>query len=503
MSPMPLLEIRNISKVYGSTTVLSDVTFTLERGETVAVIGQNGAGKSTFSKIVAGVVEPTEGEIYVDGEMVSLYPPRNALKHGIAFIPQELAYVPELTVAENVMLGRWPKKNGRVSHREMVRQTMEQAQHFGIQIDVEKKMSQLKLADKQLVEILKALSKRARIILLDEPTASLTDNESKNLFRMVGRLAREEDVGIIYVSHRMDEVFQFSDRVDVFRNGRHVASEPTRGSDHETLIYHMLGHKKENLDSIASRSNRGRKCVVELCNWSNNGIPTISNLNLSVHEGEIVGLFGVRGCGAETIAEGVVGLNTDISGELVFEGNTRLLFKSPREAQNAGIAYVPPDRKKQGLVLNLSVQTNTTLLVLRKMLNRLRMLDFRKERKLTQNLSARFNLKYQGLWQSVGELSGGNQQKVLLSSRLALAPKLLVLQEPTRGVDIGARLEIHRELRAIANEGTATLVVTSDIEEAIILCDRLMIMRDGQVMGELSGETKTQQEALRLASGGA
>ncbi|WP_099355237.1 sugar ABC transporter ATP-binding protein [Fredinandcohnia onubensis] len=496
-----LLEIRNASKTYGPTTVLSNVSFTLKAGETVAVIGQNGAGKSTFSKIVAGVIEPDQGaKIVMNGEEVILFPPRNALKHGVAFIPQELAYVPELTVAENILLGRWPKKSGFVSHKEIIRKTKEEAKRFGIEIDVEKKMSELKLADKQLVEILKALSKDAKILLLDEPTASLTENESNNLFKMVGTLAKEKGVGVVYISHRMDEVFRYSDRIDVFRNGKFVASEQTKMSDHQTLIFHMLGQQKEELETTQFMDEQDVNHVFSVNKWNWEGLPKLKDINFSVSKGEIVGIFGVRGCGAEVIAEGIVGLRPDIKGEIEIEGNKRKLIKTPIEAKSKKIAYVPPDRKKQGLVLGMSIKKNISLLILN-VLSKFGIVNFQKENEVSGSLSKRFNVRTVGLWQNVGELSGGNQQKVLLSSRLAMNPKILVLQEPTRGVDIGARLEIHRRLREIAADGTATLLVTSDLEEAIIVCDRLIIMRDGKLVGELKGERKTEEEALRLAAG--
>lgn len=495
-----LLEIQNASKTYNRTTVLSNVSFKLKAGETVAVIGQNGAGKSTFAKIIAGVIEPDRGgKIFIGGQEVILNPPRNALKHGVAFIPQELAYVPEMTVAENIMLGRWPKNSGGVSHKEIIKQTREEAKKYGMDIDVGKKMSSLKLADKQLVEILKALSKKAKIILLDEPTASLTENESNNLFKIVGKLAKEEGVGVIYISHRMDEVFQFSDRIVVFRNGQLVASEQTATSDHKTLIYHMLGRKKQELEVTPFDEGKAEK-ILAIKNWNSTGHPKLINVNLDVRKGEIVGIFGVRGCGAEVVAEGLVGLHDDIQGEIELEGKPRQLLKSPNEARNQNIAYVPPDRKKQGLVLGMSIKKNISLLIL-KLLSKGGTINFQLETKLSKNLYHLFNVRATGLGQVVGELSGGNQQKVLLSSRLAMNPRLFILQEPTRGVDIGARLEIHKRLREIASEGTATLLVTSDIEEAIILCDRLVIMRDGELMGELTGDQKTEKNALSLAAG--
>ncbi len=495
-----LLEIRNASKTYGNNTVLTNVSFHLKAGETVAIIGQNGAGKSTLSKIIAGVIEPNDGcEISIDGKNVNLFPPRNALNNGIAFIPQELSYVPEMTVAENIMLGRWPKKNGVISYDEMLRQTKMEATKHGIKLNVEEKMTNLKLAEKQLVEILKALTKNAKIILLDEPTASLTENESENLFNVVSKLSKEKGVGVIYISHRMDEVFKFSDRVDVLRNGKLVASQTTKLSDHQTLIYHMLGQKSEKIKAEYSGNRMKGNKVFSLLNWSSNTLPKLNNIGFDVYSNEIVGVFGVRGCGAEVIAEGIVGLNSEINGKIELQGRQRDLFRNPIDAKSQNIAYVPPDRKKQGLVLNTSIKNNISLPIL-KYLSKFGLMNFNSERVNAQSFSKNFNVRSEGIHQNVDELSGGNQQKVLLSSRLAMKPMLFVLQEPTRGVDIGARLEIHKRLREIAKGGTAILVFTSDIDEAIDLCDRLIIIRDGIKTGELIGEEKRSKNALKLAS---
>lgn len=268
---------------------------------------------------------------------------------------------------------------------------------------------------------------------MDEPTASLTENESENLFKTVTNLAKEQGVGIIYISHRMDEVFRFSDRIDVFRNGQLIASEQTATSNHQKLIFHMLGQEKEELETSPFDQDSTAKQVLTVKNWNSRGNPQLENISLSVRRGKIVRIFGVRGCGAELIAEGLVGLQPDIEGELTIEGTTRKILKSPLEARQENIAYVPPDRKKQGLVLDMSIKKNISLLIL-KLLSKGGLINFQKENEQTAAMSQRFNVKSEGIWQNVGELSGGNQQKVLLSSRLAMNPKLFVLQEPTRGV---------------------------------------------------------------------
>jgi ribose transport system ATP-binding protein len=496
-SDAPLLAAKGLAKSYAGHLVLSEIDFTLDRGEAVAVIGENGAGKSTFAKIVAGVIRPDAGELLLDGRSVSFNSPREALRHGIAFIPQELAYVPELTVGENILLGRWPSRFGFVSHRRVLFQAREEARRYGIDLELERRMSDLKLADQQIVEIVKALTRRAVVIVLDEPTAALNDQESQNLFSVIKRLAGE-GVGIVYISHRIDEVHRLSDRVDVFRNGRLVASTSPREATPEQLIGHMLGQAAEHFE-IFDRKEAVSTSAVSLANWRTADSSALDGIDLEVNRGEVVCLFGVRGCGAEVVAEGLAGRNRALRGDLWLEGRHTALFRTPIAARRANIGYVPSERKKEGLVLPMSISGNIGLLVLRR-LSRLGIIRSRLAASLAERLTRQFAVRFSRLSQPVGELSGGNQQKVLLASRLAPSPRVLVLQEPTRGVDVGARLEIHRFLRSICDQGAAILLVTSDVEEAVAVSDRLVIMRNGRVAGELSGKTKTQGQALRLAT---
>ncbi|RIK39443.1 MAG: D-xylose ABC transporter ATP-binding protein [Chloroflexi bacterium] len=498
-SDAPLLATTGIGKRYGQHVVLRDVGFQLHRGESVAVIGENGAGKSTFAKIITGVIRPDSGEMWLEGRPVSFRSPRDALRHGIAFIPQELAYVPYLTVGENIMLGQWPSWHGLTSHALTLRRAREASERIGIDLDVERLMVSLKLAERQIVEIVKALSRDARMIVLDEPTASLSEQESRTLFAILERLTGE-GVGVIYISHRMDEVYRFSDRVDVFRNGELVASVPPSQTTPAELIAHMLGQEKEEF--VHGTRTSTEQSVIELRDWKRAGIPNLAGVSLAVGQGEIVGVYGVRGSGAELVAEGLGGLHPEISGTLVVEGRSGAIFPTPVEARRANIAYVPPERKRDGLVLMLPIQANMSMLILRQ-LARIGVLRSRLERDQAADLARRFDVRFRRLGQAVGQLSGGNQQKVLLASRMAAQPRLLVLQEPTRGVDVGARVEIHKFLTEIADQGRAVLLVTSDLEEAVIVSDRLIIMRDGAIVGELRGPSKTQANAIALAAGSA
>jgi len=496
-----LLEIAGLAKSYGSNRVLSAIDFHLDAGESVAVIGENGAGKSTFAKILTGVIRADEGSIRLAGEVVSLHSPRDALRHGIALIPQELAYVPHMTVAENILLGAWPSWYGMTWQRASLRRARANCRRFGIELDVARMMATLKLADRQIVEIVKALSRRARLIVLDEPTASLSEQESRTLFAILARLTAD-GVGVIYISHRMDEVYRFSDRVVVFRNGELVASVAPAETTPAQLIAHMLGQEKEAFAHAIGFPGAGRERSIELRGWTRPGLPPLSNVTLALDAGEIVGLYGLRGSGAELVAEGLAGLRPDIEGEVVLHGRPARVFPTPLAARRANVAYVPPERKRDGLVLMLSIRANLVLLILRQ-LARWSVIRRRSEQAAAASLASKFDVRYASLNQKVGQLSGGNQQKVLLASRMAAEPRLLVLQEPTRGVDVGARVEIHRFLVEIADRGCAVLLVTADLEEAVAVSHRLLVMREGRMAGELSGTGKTQARAIALAAGSA
>ena len=494
----PLFEVSGLTKSYGPNRVLSDVDFTLARGESVALIGENGAGKSTFAKIMTGVTRPDSGTLRFDGVEVAFNAPRDALAAGLAFIPQELAYLPNLSVAENIVLGQWPGRSGLTTPGAIRARARSVCDRYGIHFDLDAEMRQLKLAERQLVEIVKALLREARMIVLDEPTAALNDQESAALFAILRRL-NEQDVGIVYISHRMDEAYRFSDRVDVLRNGRRVASVPPQETTPAQLIAHMLGQEKEEFarGAVIQRGATG----LQLRGWRSSGLPALADVNIDVQAGEIVGLYGVRGSGADLVAEGLAGLHREISGEIVIGGKARRLFASPYEAFTAGLAYVPAERKRDGLVLGLPIRRNITLMVIRS-LSRMGFMNGPAEAALTDDLVRRFDVRFRGADQPVERLSGGNQQKVLLASRFATRPRFLVLHEPTRGVDVGARIDIHRLLAGVADEGCATLVVTSDVEEAVTVSDRLIVIRDGRIVGQLTGEAMTQTNAISLATEG-
>jgi ABC-type sugar transport system ATPase subunit len=491
--------VDELSKLYGRYRVLDRVSLAVCPGETAAVLGENGAGKSTMAKILAGAVQPDHGRIRIDGTTVKLGSPRVALEHGLAFIPQELVYVPKLTVAENICLGRWPRRAGLTSAAAMKRRARDEMRRFGFELPLDREMDSLSLAQQQMVEILKALARRSRVILLDEPTAALSSGDSEKLLSVMTSFA-DDGVAVLYISHRLDEVFRACQTVHVLRNGKLVHSSPIADTTPRDIVSEMLGRREEEA-TVPKQATRSTETAMQVRGWKRDGLPPLRDVSFDVGVGEIVGLYGVRGAGAEVVAEALGGLHNDVSGEAVVAGRRIDPPSSPLATRRAGIAYVPADRKSQGLVLSLPIQQQLSMLILSKV-SRLGVIAGRRENAAARHLAADTLLRARSLTQTLGELSGGNQQKVLVGSRLAIRPSVLVLQEPTRGVDVGARLEIHRLLRKLADEGTGTLLVTSDIEEAVILCDRILVMRDGAIVHEVNQPHPGSQSEVLHAAGG-
>lgn len=494
-----VVHLRSLRKVYGSQIVLNDVSFSLAPGQISALLGENGAGKSTLAKILAGAVTPDGGGIYVDDKKLKFESPRDALNKGVALIPQELIYVPNLTVAENICLGRWPGRAFFTSPRQMLRTANSEAERLGFNLPLRSLMKSLSFAQQQAVEIVKALSRNAQLIILDEPTAALNNEESERLLELMRGVARD-GAAIMYISHRLDEVFRACTDVEVLRNGQLVFSGKVEQTQPSEVISHILGREEVAQHRVATSQDAGEPCLV-VEGLNRDLYPPIRNVDLRVGRTEIVGLYGLAGSGAEVIAESLAGQHKDVTGSVTIAGVNVGVPRSPRKARRQRIGYVPADRKLQGLIPTMSVRESFSLLVL-ETLSRWGFIKRREERKLAKDLAARTLLRARSLEQKVSELSGGNQQKVLMGSRIAQAPTVLVLQEPTRGVDIGARVELHNLLRELADAGTGQLVVTSDIEEAVVLSDRLLVLREGQIVHEIIDPSEaSQNEAIQAAGG--
>jgi ABC-type sugar transport system ATPase subunit len=495
--PADLLSGSGLTKRYGRTAALTQVSFRLGRGDWLAVLGENGAGKSTLCKIIGGAVVPDSGGLSMDGRPLRLTAPRMALQAGIVTIPQELSPVADLTVAENVCLGEWPRRHGVVSRRAMARVAERELERLMTPIPVRRRMSELRLADLQLVEIARALARKAKVLVLDEPTAALSAHDSERLFRVLGELVAG-GVGLVYISHRLDEIFTHCNRAMVLRDGREVLDEQVSELAPHQVVRAMLGRSADQRSHV-------RKPAAGPCRLRYHREPLRPGgpgMDLGVAAGEVTCLFGLRGSGCDEVIEEVAGARRRPHSEVRLEAAPDPLPGGPRAAIKRGVVYLPAERKTQGLLTAASIRDNLLLLA-RPRVARHGMVRRKNETALAGGFLESLRVRSAGINQAVGELSGGNQQKVLVGSRLAAEPKVLLMHEPTRGVDVGARADIHRLVRSLADQGMAILLVTSDVGEAIDVADRVIVMTDGEIAGELSGAAITKARALSLAAAAA
>ena len=486
--PGPLLEVRNLEKTFPGVRALSGVSFDVRPGEAHALLGENGAGKSTLIKIVSGVYQPDAGEILIDGRVTRFATPEDAKRAGVATIYQELLLFPELTVAENIYLGHAPRaRGGRIDWRAM--RAKADALLASLEIDdlaADQIVGALSVGHRQRVEILRALSHDARILIMDEPTAALTESDVTRLFDIVRRL-KSRGVGIVYISHRLDELFEIADRVTVLRDGAYVGAREVADTNAAELVQMMVGRRIENLFPKTSApigapvlEARGLVCH-----------PMTRNVSLDVRAGEIVGLAGLVGSGRSELAQVLFGITPAEHGEIRLVGET-VKVNSPESARSRGIAYVPEDRGVQGLVRPMSVLQNFSLAALAG-LSRLGFIDRAAERRLAEAGVQRFSVKTSSVDEIAGRLSGGNQQKIVLGKWLANNPKLLILDEPTRGIDVGAKAEIHRLMCELAADGVAILMISSELPEVLGMSDRVLVMREGRLVAEFDRAHATSE----------
>lgn len=499
----PLLRAEHVHKRYGGVHAVRDAHLDVCAGEIHALVGENGAGKSTIINILAGAVKRDSGLVTFGGRDVDFNSPSESQAAGIAVIHQELATLPELSVAENVCMGRMPTKGWRLDWRAMRARTRELLDDVGLAVDPDAIVRDLSLSQQQLVEIAKALGAGARLLVMDEPTASLTEHEALRLHALARRL-RAQGTAILFVSHRLSEVFAVADRITVFRDGAHVATMPTSATTPSAVVELMVG-RTMSLGGSATRVADDARVVLEVSELSRpvargRGV-SLDRVSLTVRCGEIVGLAGLVGAGRSELARAIFGEDAFDRGDVRIAGKP-VRFRSPAEALRAGVAMVPEDRKGLALFLEQPVRTNMSVAVLRRLRKR-RFVSRREERALATDFVARLRVATRDIETPVGALSGGNQQKTVLARWLATKPKLLILDEPTHGVDVGAKAEIYELIRGLARDGIGILLISSELPEVLTLSSRIVVMREGRVVARLTRDEADERVVMLHATGSA
>jgi ribose transport system ATP-binding protein len=491
----PLLEMTDVSKTFPGVHALDGVRFDLRAGEVHALMGENGAGKSTLIKILSGVYQPNGGTILLGGQRVTIQSPHHAQALGISPVHQEVNLEPYLTVAENIFLGRQPKgRFGLVDHGRMQREASALLASLGVSIDPTALVGAISIAERQMVAIARAVSTDARIIIFDEPTSSLSERETELLFGIIQQL-RSKGVGVIYISHRMEEIFRLCDRVTVFRDGRYVATKKVADTRLPEIIAMMIG--RDISDLFRKEPVAIGEPVLEVRNLSKRGV--LDDISFTLHRGEILGIAGLVGAGRTELARAIFGDLLPDNGQVLIEGRS-VHPRSPRDAIKAGIGLVPEDRKDQGLVTGLSVQQNISMPSMRS-LSRFSVISVAKEKILARDYVKRLAIRTPSMEQKVMFLSGGNQQRVVIAKWLATNPRVLIVDEPTRGIDVGAKAEIHSLMSELAKQGVGILMISSELPEVLAMSDRILVMYAGTIAGELRGDRATQEEVMHLATG--
>ena len=490
-----VIELRDVAKQFGAVQALRGVDLAMAEGEVHALVGENGAGKSTLVKMLAGVHRPDSGAILMNGSEVVFHGTLDARKHGIAVIHQHPTLFPDLDVAENIFMGRQPKDRfGRIDWAEMYREVETLLERLGVKINIKTPIRALSVADQQLVEIAKALSINAQVLVMDEPTASLSSREVDRLFAIVRQL-REQGVAILFISHRLDEVFAISDTITIFRDGAHVITAPASELTTEAVIRHMVGRQLESL--FPKEEAEIGDFVLEARGLTRIG--DFRDVSFALRRGEILGFFGLVGAGRTEVARVIFGIDTANSGEILIDGRP-IDIDSPMTAMHHGIGYVPEDRHGQGLVLEFPISANITLPILGRV-SSLGLIDRRRERKIAGAYAEQLQVKAAGLHAPAASLSGGNQQKVVIGKWLATEPKVLILDEPTRGIDIGTKAEVHRIVSHLATQGMAIILISSELPEVLAMSDRVLVMHEGCVAGTFHRSDANQENVMFAATG--
>ncbi|CNI19715.1 galactose/methyl galaxtoside transporter ATP-binding protein [Yersinia frederiksenii] len=489
-----ILEAEGISKQFPGVKALNKVGIKIKPGSVHALMGENGAGKSTLMKCLIGIYHPDEGTIKVKGEVVTFSDTLDALHAGIAMIHQELNLVPHMTVAENIWLGREPVHYGLVNHDLLNSKTRDLLQHLNIRLKPEMVVGELNIASQQMVEIAKAVSYDADILIMDEPTSALTEGEVFHLFAIINEL-KEQGKGIIYISHKMDEIFEITDEVSIFRDGMFVATDKTENLTKQSLITMMVGRELTHM--FPKFNNNIGEEVLKVSALRRDGL--FRDISFTVKRGEILGVAGLVGAGRSEVMESLFGMHPADSGEIFIEG-LPVKIDSPSKAIEQGLAFLTEDRKKSGLFLVLSVVENMSIVNLSEYINKKGFVSHGQMAQDCMEQIKKLNIKTPTMDQIINNLSGGNQQKVLIARWLLAQPKILILDEPTRGIDVGAKSEIYRLISELANRGVAIILVSSELPEILGMSDRVMVMHGGHITGILDKQDASQENIMALAS---
>ena len=487
-----ILTLKNITKEFPGVKALDDVTINIERGTIHGLVGENGAGKSTLIKVLAGIYQPNKGEIILDGKPCRFNSPIEARRAGISVVHQEIKLAEPLSVAENMFLGNVQLKNGLVDWKGMRRRAREIVEDLGMDIDINAQVSSLTVAKKQIVEIMHAINNNSRILIMDEPSAVLTDRELEVMFRIVKQL-RDEGITIIYISHRLDEIFGLCSNVSVLRDGCHIDTIPVSSVDRQGLINMMVG--REMGQEYPKEVGNVGGTILEVKNLSR-GI--LQDISFEVKSGEVFGISGLVGAGRTELARAILGIDKPESGEVYVRGK-KVHYRTFADAIRDGLGLIPEDRKLQGLVQIMSVKRNTTLVNMKRVL-RAGVISSSLEEKLSKEYADKLHVVTPSMETEVQYLSGGNQQKVVIAKWLFQNSEILFLDEPTRGIDVGAKAEIYRLINRMAKEGKTIIMISSEMPELLGMCDRIMVMHEGHKMGELNAAEATQEKIMELCS---
>jgi rhamnose transport system ATP-binding protein len=490
----PIIRMRNISKSFGGVHALKGVQLDVYAGEVHALLGENGAGKSTFIKTITGVYQPDTGEIELNGEPVQLANPREAQQHGIAAIYQEPSLFPDLSIAENILVGRQPVSSGRISWKQMNQIAGELLARLNVKLDPRTKARNLSVAQQQMVEIARALSVNAKVLIMDEPTSSLTSNEVEELFRIT-RTLREEGTAVIFISHRLEELFALADRVTTLRDGEYIGTRAMTNVTTDELIQMMVGRQLDDLFP-KQEVERGRP-ILEVENLTVDR--AFQDISFKLHAGEILGMAGLVGAGRTDVACAIFGIKPATAGHIKIEGQ-QVTIHNPQQAMALGISYVPEDRQHHGLVLPMQIGDNITLPVINEFAT-YGWLNPKSQTAAALEMVKKLEVKATSIKQKAQELSGGNQQKVVLAKWLNTNPRILILDEPTRGIDVGTKASVHRLMSELAAQGIAILMISSELPEVLGMSDRILVMREGRITGEFTRSEATQEKLMMAATG--